>query len=120
MSKTRKTEEAKMGVVLETPEGNKVVVNTETDLCLYMAPHNPPFVFGNDYYAHKARSGNIYYYRHAWVRVQGEEDVFYLLDEETMRSILIDCASETGWARIIDSEFEAIEQCFPGIFEEDA
>ena len=114
-----------MKVVLKTPEGKKVVVNEMTDPCLYEAPSNPPntgtrYTSGTDLYAHKARSGNIYFYTHSWSMWQGAESEFSLISKEKMESKLVDLMSECGEAYISDSEEETIDQYFPGIFEEDA
>jgi hypothetical protein len=119
------SEVAKMTVVLKTPEGKKVVVDIVKDNYLYEAPHNPPntgtrYTSGTDLYAHKARSGTIYYYSHSWSMWEGTEAEFHLMTDEEMKNALIDRASEAGYGRMSDSEREDIETYFPGIFEEDA
>jgi hypothetical protein len=114
-----------MSIVLKTPEGKKVVVNIQTDNCLYEAPHNPPntgttYTRGTDYYAHKARSGTMYFYSYSWSMWQGEEQRYQLMTDEEMREALIDAAGLSGPARMSDGEKEDIENYFPGIFDEDA
>ena len=114
-----------MTIVLKTPEGKKVVVNLKTDNYLYESPHNPPntgtrYTSGVDLYAHKARSGTIYYYSYSWSMWEGTEAEFCLMTDEEMKNALIDRASEAGYGRMSDGEREDIETYFPGIFEEDA
>lgn len=120
-----KSEEAKMSIVLKTPEGKKVVVDTHDDNCLYESPHNPPntgtrYTRGTDYYAHKARSGAMYYYSYSWSMWQGEESCYQLMTDEEMRDILIEMAGVSGPCRMSDGEREDIVKYFPGIFDEDA
>jgi len=117
---------AKTMIVLRTPEnGKKVVVNTSHDVCLYEAPHNPPntgtrYTAGTDLYAHKARSGKVYYYSHSWSMWQGSEPEYCLMTDEEMREALVDHASDAGPGSITDTERERIEEYFPGLFVEDA
>jgi len=118
--------EAKMTIVLKTPEGKKIVVDISHDECLYESPHNPPntgtrYTSGLDLYAHKARSGIVYYYSYSWSMWQGQEEEFRLMTEEEMKSVLIDRAGEGGHGRMSNGEREDIEKnYFPGLFDEDA
>lgn len=115
-----------MPIVLKTPEGKKVVVDISHDNCLYESPHNPPntgssYTRGTDLYAHKARSGTMYYYSYSWSMWQGEEAGYQLMTPDEMREALIDAAGYSGPGRMSDGEKEDIEQnYFPGIFDEDA
>ena len=115
-----------MSIVLMTPEGKKVVVNLNTDNCLYDSPHNPPntgtrYTSGLDLYAHKARSGKMYYYSYSWSMWQGHEAEYNLMTDDEMKHALIARAGEAGYGRMSDGEREDIEQnYFPGIFDEDA
>jgi len=111
-------------IVLRTPEGKKVVVNTEVDECLYEAPHNPSntdsrFTRGTDYYAHKARSGKVYFYSYHWSMWQREDSGYDLLTDEEIRSILVDKAGLSNWG-LGGAERQRAEKYFPGIFDEDA
>jgi len=117
--------EAKMTIVLKTPEGKKVVVDISHDECLYEAPHNPPntgsrYTSGLDLYAHKARSGTVYFYSYSWSMWQGHEAEFCLMTPDEMKAALIDRAGLAGEGRMGDGEREDIETYFPGIFDEDA
>ena len=52
--------------VLQTSDGEEVVVSITSDVCLYKALMNSPFTecgytAGNDMYTHKAQSGGVYY-----------------------------------------------------------
>ena len=114
-----------MSIVLKTPEGKKVVVNIQTDNCLYEAPHNPPntgttYTRGTDYYAHKARSGTMYFYSYSWSMWQGEQSCYQLMSDNEMKDTLIELAGESGPGRMSDREREDIEKIFAGIFDEDA
>jgi hypothetical protein len=114
-----------MTIVLKTPEGKKVVVDISHDECLYESPHNPPntgtrYTSGVDLYAHKARSGAMYFYSHSWSMWQGTEAEYFLMTDDEMKSALLDHASDAGPGSITDNERERIEKHFPGIFDEDA
>ena len=117
--------EAKMTIVLKTPEGKKVVVSIKEDNCLYESPNNPPntgssYTRGTDLYAHKARSGTMYYYSYSWSMWQGEEASYQLMTPDEMREALIGAAGYSGPGRMSDGEREDILNYFPGIFDEDA
>ncbi|MFA5414145.1 MAG: hypothetical protein WC295_01525 [Methanoregula sp.] len=114
-----------MPIVLKTPEGKKVVIDISHDDCLYESPHNPPntgtrYTSGTDLYAHKARSGAMYFYSYSWSMWQGTEAEYSLMTEAEMRSALVDHASDGGWGAITDNERTGIEQYFPGLFDENA
>lgn len=114
-----------MSIVLKTPEGKKVVVDISHDDCLYESPKNPPntgstYTRGTDLYAHKARSGAMYYYSYSWSMWQGEEQSYQLMTEDGMKGALIDAAGCSGPGRMSDGEKEDIVKYFPGIFDEDA
>jgi len=109
--------------VLKTPDGEAVVVSINSDVCLYKAPMNPPFTergytAGNDIYAHKARSGAIYYYTYSWSVWQPAG--YSLLTVDEVRDRLIDLAGLSGWSRLNSDEMKIAEHYFPGIFDEDA
>ena len=112
-------------MVLLTAKNKKVVVNLKTDICLYDAPHNPPntgtrYTSGTDYYAHKARSGNVYYYSYSWSMWQGTNEHYELVEPENMRLELIRLAGLPYPAELSDNEIELANEYFPGIFNEDA
>ena len=119
------SEEAKMSIVLMTPEGKKVVVNRSTDEQLYDSPNNPPntgtrYTAGVDLYAHKARSGTWYYYTYAWSMWQGHEDEFTLVTEDEAKGFILEKAAEAGHGAMNTGEMEICEKHFPGVFDEDA
>jgi hypothetical protein len=112
-------------MLLMTPEGKKVVVDTGTDECLYEAPRNPPntgtaYTSGTDYYAHRARSGKYYFYSYHWSMWQGEQSHYELLTEEEMKEKILELAGFTYPAEMGGYEKKLAEKHFPGIFEEDA
>ncbi len=114
-----------MPIVLKTPEGKKVVIDISHDDCLYESPHNPPntgtrYTSGTDLYAHKARSGTVYFYSYSWSMWQGTEAEYFLMTEAEMRGALVEHAGDAGWGSITDNERTRIEQHFPGLFDEDA
>ena len=111
-------------MLLRTPEGKKLVVNLQVDECLYDAPHNPTntgtrYTSGTDLYAHKSRSGNIYFYSYDWSMWQGTEDSYTLLTEDETKDFLLNKASISGHVAdgINDS---VVEKYFPDLFDEDA
>jgi hypothetical protein len=107
-----------------TPEGKKVVINTDTDECLYEAPHNPPntgtrFTSGTDLYAHKARSGKDYFYAHYWSMWQGSGSSYTLITPEEMKIRILELSGSASWG-LGGAERQRAEKYFPGIFDEDA
>lgn len=112
-------------VILKTPEGKKVKLNTQEDEDLYAAARNPPntgtaYTSGVDLKRHVARSGNPYYYLQHWSMWQGSETWYELISEEEAKEFLLEKAGGTYWTRLSDTERERAEELFPGIFEEDA
>ncbi|MCX6690523.1 MAG: hypothetical protein NTW33_00380 [Methanoregula sp.] len=106
--------------VLKTPDGEDVVVSINSDVCLYKAPTNSPFTerrdtVGNDIYAHKARSGAIYFYIYSWSTRQPAG--YSLLTADEVRDRLINLASLSGWSRLNSNEMKTAERYFPGIFK---
>lgn len=111
-------------VILTTPEGKTVKVDAETDVQIYSAPHNPPdtgtaYTAGTDLYAHRARSGKVYYYAETWSMWQGTETTYRLLTEEEAREFIIERAGGTDYERA-GIYVDRAEKYFPGIFEETA
>jgi hypothetical protein len=111
-------------IILTTPEDKKVKINQEKDALLYDAPANPPntgttYTDGTDLYAHRARSGAVYFYTKSWSMWQGVETTYELLSEEEARQFIIDRAGGTDYIRGgVDAE--NAEKYLPGIFMEDA
>ena len=117
-------EEAKM-TILMTLNGKKVKINPPTDICLYESPVNPPntgtsYTRGADLFAHRARSGTIYFYLYHWSMWQGEEGSYQLITEENAKKFLLEVAQESGYAKITEEEWEKILEVFPSLDEEDA
>ena len=113
-----------MIIVLKTPDGKKVVVNRNTDECLYRAPQNVNIgvdtTRGTDLYRHVSRKGNVYYYFYHWSMWQGETCVYTLIDEEEAKEFLLKLASKPYPVGLGDGERKRAEELFPDIFVEDA
>ncbi len=114
-----------MDRVLITDDGKRVIVNTKTDVCLYETPCNPPntgtdYTRGTDLYAHRARSGNMYFYLRHWSLWQGEGSNLELISRDEAENFLLEKAGLSGFAAMEESEVEkAIELGFD-LFEETA
>ena len=113
-----------MSVVLITPESKKIVVNLSADECLYEAPReassaDPTCSFGVDLYAHKAKSGTIYFYTYAWSTKDGGIPEFALIPEYSARDFLIERTGFAGDAYLNEKLNEKFEEFFPGIMDED-
>jgi len=105
-----------MAKILKTPEGKVVRINTKTDVCLYNAPHNPPntgtsYTTGVDLYAHKARSGQIYFYKYAWSMWQGESSSTWLITKEAIDFVL-DKMQGGYWDCPTNEEIETAKEYF--------
>ena len=98
--------------VLKTPDGDEVVVSINSDVRLY---EDPVRLAGIDIYAHKTRSGTMYYYTHSWSKVQPAE--YSLLTADDVRNRLIDLATLSGEGRLTDNEMKTAEHYFSGIFD---
>ncbi|KKN12187.1 hypothetical protein LCGC14_1019100 [marine sediment metagenome] len=114
-----------MANILRTPEGKKVAINTNADTCLFGAPKNPPntgtkYTSGTDLYAHKARSGKMYFYTYSWSMWQGTQASYKLLSEQEAREFLLCRAGKLGHEGLSGREEELAKETFPGIFDEDA
>jgi len=113
-----------MNTILMTPDGKKVVITPEKDVRLYNAPHNPPntgtsYTAGIDLYAHKARSGTVYFYTYHWSMWQGTESYYNLVTESQARDFILGKASAT--CLVADGIYDsAAEEYFPGLFKENA
>lgn len=114
-----------MAHILMTPEGKKVMINKKEDVALYESPVNPPntgtrYTSGTDLYAHKARSGKLYFYEYHWSMWEGTEESYNLLTEDEAKKFLLEVATMTGYACLSGSEKAMAEEYFPGLFDEDA
>ena len=112
-------------IVLKTPEGKRVVIDPSTDTKLYDSPQNPPntgtaYTRGTDLYAHKARSGNMYFYTYEWSMWQGAEESYELVDHKTAEEFLIEKAGNTGWDSLTEDEAKTAEEHGFEIYQEDA
>lgn len=108
-------------MLLMTPENKRVVVEVSTDECLYDAPHNPPntglqFTSGTDLYAHKARSGKVYFYTYHWSMWQGSEDSYELFDFDDAKDFLLERATIAGHVAAGINQ-SLVEKYFPGLFD---
>lgn len=111
-------------VVLTTPEGKKVVTD-EKDVCLYSSARNPPntgtaYTRGKDLYAHRAKSGKLYFYTYSWSMWQGEGHTYRLITEEEAQEFLLSRAELSDWNSISPAEKEKILEIWPDFFEETA
>ncbi|MDD5510659.1 MAG: hypothetical protein PHI12_07615 [Dehalococcoidales bacterium] len=110
--------------ILMTPENKKVAINIDTDACLFDAPHNPPntgtrYTSGVDLYAHKARSGKLYFYTYSWSMWQGTESNFHLISDEEAKQFLLEKAGYANYG-LSPGEREGALGFFPNLFDEDA
>jgi len=109
--------------ILMTPENKKVQIDTKKDTCLYSAPQDiSPWdtTTGVDLYAHKARSGKTYFYKHYWSMWAGDSDRYELVDEDEARKFLLQKAALSWPFGLNDKEWARAQEFFPGIFDEDA
>lgn len=111
--------------VLRTQDGKKVVIDVSKDSKLYESPVNPPntgtrYTTGTDLLAHKARSGNVYFYFYRWSMWQGDEDSFELIDKDTAEEFLIKRAGLSGWAGLTEREIERAAEFGIDLMEETA
>jgi len=111
-------------IILKTPDGKKVVVDIKGDVLLYDAPQNPPntgtrFTSGTDLYAHKARSGKVYFYSYFWSMWEGTDSSYKLLTEDEAKEFILDNA---GIADHVAAgiKWERVKEYFPDIDEETA
>jgi len=111
--------------ILLTPDNKKVVVELDTDFCLYDAPHNPPntgtrYTSGADLYVHKARSGKNYFYLYHWSMWQGENSWFELITDDDTKFFLLNVNDGNDYNGLDSKQSEKAEELFPCIFDEDA
>ncbi|MGA2669822.1 MAG: hypothetical protein ABSF21_00140 [Dehalococcoidia bacterium] len=113
-----------MTQLLMTPEGKKVIINTEHDDNLYEAPRNPPntgtrFTSGTNLYAHKSRTGTVYFYTYSWSMWEGHEDNYELVSVDDAKKFILERSTE---ARRVAGGVDkpTCLKYFPGLFEEDA
>jgi hypothetical protein len=106
-----------MRQVLFTDSGKKIVVDRNTDVCLYDADGNS-VTRGRDLYAHKARSGNWYIYAYDWSRWQGESSEVVLLTHDEATIELFDLLKR---GKIGESTIDRVSEMLGrDLFEEDA
>ena len=103
--------------ILQTPDGENVVVSTDSDVSLYKAPRYPAntkrkHAAGTDIYAHKARSGTWYFYTYSWSMWRSAG--YLLITPTDARDRLIGLAGLSGYGRMNDNEMQKAEQYFPG------
>lgn len=96
--------------ILMTPDGKRVVISPD-DPTLYDAPHNPPntgtrYTSGTDLRAHRARSGNVYFYLYHWSMWQGTDCRYELITKDQAEKFLLEKAGLAGWDGI---SYECLE-----------
>lgn len=111
--------------VLRTQDGKKVVVDYSTDTKLYSAPVNPPntgttFTRGTDLLAHKARSGNIYFYTYSWSLWQSEQEEYQLISKKEAEDFLLDKLSKAYPEEMYEHEIETAREFGFDLLEETA
>jgi len=111
--------------VLITQDGKRVVVNKKTDPCLYESPYNPPntgtaYTRGIDLYAHKARSGKIYFYFSHWSLWQGEEDSLELISKSEAEEFLLQKAGLTGHGSLDENDYKHLKEYGFNLLDENA
>lgn len=111
--------------ILKTPDGKKVVIDMTKDSCIYEAPMNPPntgtrFTRGENLYAHKAQSGDTYFYIHEWSMWQGAVSSNRLVSKQYAEDFLIDKAGNIGDDELTDDDIKKAEQFGFNLFEETA
>jgi len=111
--------------VLRTQDKLKVVIDLNTDTKLYEAPINPPntgskYTDGTDLMAHKARSGNVYFYTYYWSMWQGVEEEFELVTENQAEEFLLDKMALPYPAELTGSEIKTAKEYGFELLEENA
>jgi len=111
--------------VLRTQDMKKVVIDLSTDTKLYETPVNPPntgteYTRGTDLMAHKARSGNVYFYEYFWSMWQGEQEQFELVSKEQAEEFLLQKMSLSDLAGMTETEIEKAIGFGFNLLEEDA
>jgi len=111
--------------VLRTQDGKKVVIEAAKDAKVYNAPVNPPntgtrYTTGTDLLAHKARSGNMYFYFYRWSMWEGAEESFELIDKAEAEEFLTEMAGLGEHAALTGREIETAKEYGIDIMEETA
>jgi len=112
--------------VLRTQENEKVVIDRKEDPTLFKAPKNPPntgtkYTRGRDLYAHKAQSGEVYFYYYDWSMWQGESNSYSLVDRAEAVDFLLDKLGRSGHNSLDeDQAIELDEQYNFGLLQETA
>lgn len=111
--------------IFTSHDGKRVVCDTDTDVQIYDAPHNPPntgtrYTRGSDLYAHKAKSGQVYFYARHWSMWQNEEETVNLLTPDEVREFFAERMNGDFHGRPADSEIAALADYGIDLFEETA
>jgi len=92
-----------MSIVLDTPNGQEIIIDPFIDQCLYSSPRKQEFSLdflsscedpqeyersGVDLYAHLTETGKVYYYTYAWKR--GTEPECSHVNREMMKSLIVE------------------------------
>ena len=75
---------------------------------------------GTDLYAHRARSGNVYFYLHHWSLWQRESSWLELVDRHEALDFLLEKARLTNVAAMDEDEIEKAKEFGFNILEETA
>lgn len=114
-----------MKFTFQTHDGKRVVCDTETDTQLFDAPNNPPntgsrYTRGTDVYAHKAKSGAVYFYAYHWSMWQGEESSAELWTAEQVEEFFTSRMTGDDHARPSNREIEQLAEFGIDLYEETA
>lgn len=105
--------------------GKRIVCDTSIDDQIYDAPHNPPntgtrYTRGTDIYAHKAKSGAVYFYARHWSMWQGEEERVELMGADEVRDFFDARMNGDYHARPSDEEIAKLSEYGIELFDETA
>lgn len=114
-----------MKFTFQTPDGKRVVCDSDDDVLVYDAPNNPPntgtrYTRGTDIYAHTAKSGNHYFYAYSWSMWQGEESTADLWTKEQVEEFIIDRMSGPSESRPTAFELEQLAEYGVNVLDETA
>lgn len=106
-------------------DGARVVCDTKTDPQIYDAPNNPPntgtrYTRGTDIYAHRAKSGAVFFYARHWSMWQGEQESVELMTADEVREFFAARLNGDWHARPAEEEIAQLSEYGIDLFEETA
>lgn len=108
-----------------THDNKRIVCDTAVDDCIYDAPNNPPntgtrYTRGTDIYAHRAKSGTVYFYGRNWSMWQGESETVELMTADDVKEFFASRLNGDYHARPADEEIAKLSDYGIDLFEETA